>query len=68
MNDALFPCLRRGKLVVEFDGDDYLKAYVHPPDDSPHPIVTYGLQGRVRDEVWDGFRKLVDEYVEANRD
>jgi hypothetical protein len=46
--------------------DGYLKAYASPPDAST-PILSYGLEGRVRDEVERGVRQLVDEYLAANR-
>lgn len=52
----------RLEITVE---DGYLKAYAQPPDGAG--IISYGLQGRVRDDVFDNVRKLVDEYLEAQR-
>jgi hypothetical protein len=43
--------------------DGYLKAYANPPDSAG--IVSFGLQGRVREELFDGVRQLVDLYLEA---
>jgi hypothetical protein len=45
--------------------DGYVKAYANPPGGAG--IVSYGLQGRIRPEIEDGVRKLVDEWLAANR-
>lgn len=44
--------------------DGYLKAYCKPDQTG---IITYGLEGQVSEEVFDGVRRMIEEYLEANR-
>jgi hypothetical protein len=52
---------RRLTVTVE---DGYVKAYAHRIDaDGNEAMVGYGLQGREREQVSEGVRLLVDEFL-----
>lgn len=60
----MFP-LAGCELLITVEDGGYIKAYARPADGSG--ILSYGLQGRIRDGVAEGVHMLVDQFLEANR-
>lgn len=59
--ESLFP-LAGSTLTISIEGD-YVKAYAQPDESG---IISYGLQGRLCEQVADGVRSLVEQWLEAN--